>query len=555
MQAAELVGRALAAYGTKKVFGVLGDGNMLFAASFEQLGIAYVAARREDGAITMADGYARTTGQRAVASVSYGPALTNGLTALTEAVRARSPLVVITGEVARSDTSNVQRLDQRELVQAVGARYVSVGDASQIPALLGHACAEVEVDRVPIVVAVPFDVQLQEVGFPTTLSLPESVKPARPHPDIAVIEEAAAILVKSRRVLVLAGGGAIDGPAEAALARLADRAGALLCTTLRARGLFHAHPFCIGVAGGYTTSFTRRLFKEADCVLSFGASLNRFTTQNGSLFPNAIVVRCDVDEGAFSTARNSDVLIRGDAQLTAEAIADALGSDAPPASFRTSLQASAIADHRHGEPFQDMSGPRGVDLRSALTILDAELPDERIVVVDTGHFTSDVCSYVSVSRPRDFVFSVNFGSVGLALGNAIGAAIGSPGLPVVAFVGDGGLMMSVLELDTAVRAHVPLMVVVCNDGGFGAEIHKYRMRGLPWEVATYENPDFAEVARSLGAEGHSVLTLDDLRGIDLDMATRDKPILLDIHVDPVRMSDWYERIQRPKIVLEGQSPI
>jgi thiamine pyrophosphate-dependent acetolactate synthase large subunit-like protein len=175
-----------------------------------------------------------------------------------------------------------------------------------------------------------------------------------------------------------------------------------------------------------------------------------------------------------------------------------------------------------------------VALGEALDELERALPEGRSITVDGGRFTSEAVQRLSVPGARSWSFSGRgFGAVGNGLSTAIGigAALGDE--PSVAVVGDGGFMLGGLaEFNTAVRYGIDLIVVVCNDGSYGAEYRKLRSRDFATDVSMFEWPDFAPIADSLGGIGFTVRNHDDLDSLEAVIEQRDRPLLIDLKLDP-----------------------
>ncbi len=175
--------------------------------------------------------------------------------------------------------------------------------------------------------------------------------------------------------------------------------------------------------------------------------------------------------------------------------------------------------------------------------LDESLP-RRILVVDSGHFSGFANVYIHVDEPGDYVFAHDFGAVGLGMGSAIGAAIGRPEDRVVLVIGDGGLMMSLVDLETAARERLSLVVIVFNDGGYGAEAHRLRLAGADPGPALFANPSFEGVARSLGCVGVTLRTPEDLAGLQDLLGDTGRPLLIDCHLDPMIRSRTMDALYR-----------
>ncbi len=542
MRAFEAVAGALVAAQVDVVFGLMGDGNLrLIPHLTHEVGMRVVGARHESAALAMADGYARTSGKVGICTVTQGPGLTNTLTALVSARKARTPLVLLAGDTPTAVRGLPQDTDQDAVFAAAGVPvqpFAAATAAADVAAAIARARAESR----PIGMSLPTDVQEAEHGGEARPGGPEAAPPPAPEP--AALRRAADLLWSAERPVLIIGRGVVRSPGgrEAAIA-LADHAGALLATSLPAKSLFSGHPFDLGIAGGFSHAVAAELIRDADVVVAVGASVNHFTSRGGTLFGRgATLVHVDADPGALSAYTPAALGVVGDAVAVLDALlADVRGRGAPRAGYRSPALAARIAAHRRADEFADASGDGVVDPRSLCEALDGLLPDRRVLVTDGGHFCGFPAMHLRVPDPGAFVFALDFGAVGLGLGTAIGAALGRPDHLGVLAIGDGGLLMSLGDLDSAVRAHVPLLVVVLNDAAYGAEMHFLRMMGLPDEDSLFATPDLAAVARSLGTDGLSVRSLADLDAVADRLADGlVRPLVVDCHISRDVRAAWLE---------------
>ncbi|HTM85638.1 MAG TPA: thiamine pyrophosphate-binding protein, partial [Mycobacterium sp.] len=286
MKVSQAVGLALAQWGVDRVFGVAGSGNFEVTAALVEGGATYVAARHENGATTMADGYARLARRTAVASVHQGPGLTNAMTGIAEAVKAHTPLLVVAGAVPGTMRTSNFWIDQAAAVEALGAIALRLESPQTALADAARAFQIARSGRT-VVLGLPLDVQAAQIewtGSADNLPAP----PTPPAPSAAAVADLAARLTAAQRPVILAGRGAFGARAE--LIRLAEASGALLATTAMARGLFNADPWTVDVMGGFATAPMAELIQNADLIVAFGASLNRWTTRNSELVGDTTLV-------------------------------------------------------------------------------------------------------------------------------------------------------------------------------------------------------------------------------------------------------------------------
>jgi len=209
-----------------------------------------------------------------------------------------------------------------------------------------------------------------------------------------------------------------------------------------------------------------------------------------------------------------------------------------PGRFRSPEIARALQEARTPS-FVDVSTDTTVDMRTAVSWLDDVLPENRVVVTDTGRFLKTTWAHLHVSHPLDFIHTGSFGSMGLSMANAIGAGVARPDQLCVSVVGDGGAMMNLGEFNSAVRNGVPLLVVVLNDSAYGAEYAKLRDSGVDPAYSLFDWPEFADVARALGGDGVTVRSRADLDEAAAAIKAMDRALLIDVKVDPSwTFLDW-----------------
>ncbi|HKG65427.1 MAG TPA: thiamine pyrophosphate-binding protein [Solirubrobacteraceae bacterium] len=538
MNAAEAVGRTLHALGVRDAFGVLGSGNFVATQALHAAGAAFHHARHEGGAIAMADGYARVSGRVGVCSVHQGPGFTNALTGLTEAAKSRTPLLVLAGEAPRAAIRSNFAVDQPGLAAILGAVPERIHSGASAAADTARALRRARVERRPVVLNLPLDVQ-QEVA-PGGAAPGQLREPERPAPAPDVVAEVADLIAVSRRPVIVAGRGAVLAGAREPLERLGDAIGAVLATSAMGHGLFEGSAWAVGISGGFASPVAARLIAEADLVLAFGAGLTRWTTRDGALIARAAkVVQVDLDEESLGAHRPVHVGVVGDAAKTAEAL---LAAGVANRGFRDTagLEREIAEGSWRDAPFEDAGDATHLDPRALSMALDALLPAERTIAVDSGHFMGFPPMYLRVPDPAGFVFTQGFQSIGLGLGSGIGAAIARPDRLTVACLGDGGALMALGELETLARLRLPLLVVVYNDAAYGAEVHHFGPQGLPLELVRFPDTDFAALACAAGAHGITARTLEDLEGVAGWLAQRDGPLVVDAKITPDFCAEWLE---------------
>jgi len=564
MLVSDAVAAALADQGVDTVFGLVGSGNFHITNALISRGARFVAARHENGAASMADAWARLTGRPGVLSLHQGPGLTNALTAITEAAKARTPLLVLAADVSTTATRSNFRIDVAAISRAVGATPARLHSAGLAVDDAVRAYQTAVQERRCVILTLPLDVQASECAWPAdqagaatgglaggTMRGPRRAQATAAPP----ARQAAALadrLSRADRPVFIAGRGARSGgpAARAELERLAGQCGALLATSAAAKGLFRGSPWDLDVSGGFASPLAAELISGADVVVGWGCALNMWTLRHGSLIgAGATVIQVDDDAGAIGADRRVDLGVTGDVTATAQAAAELLGGASPDAEtgYRTDAVRDRIATavRWRDVPFTDESYAGRIDPRTLSIALDDLLPAERIVAVDSGNFMGYPSMYLSVPDQDGFTFTQAYQSVGLGLGSAIGSAIARPDRLTVAALGDGGFLVAASELETVVRLGLPMVIVIYDDEAYGAEVHHFGPDGHPLDTVLFPAADLAAIGRGYGCAGITVRGPEDLGPVsDWLAGDRDRPLVIDAKVAANRGSWWLEEAFR-----------
>jgi thiamine pyrophosphate-dependent acetolactate synthase large subunit-like protein len=557
MNVDEAVGRALAELGATHAFGVVGSGNFHVTNALVAGGVRFVPTRHEAGAATAADAYARMSGAVGVLSVHQGPGLTNAMTGITEAAKSRTPLLVLAADTAAGAVQSNFRIDQPGLAAAVGAAHVRLGSADTAVADAATAYRLAAAERRTVILSMPLDVQA--AGCPPAVRRPPPPTPgvaasaqaagAPQEPDQEAISELVDLLMAARRPVFIAGRGAMLAGAVPVLDALADRCGALLATSAVAKGLFVGSPWGLDVSGGFATPLAAELIGSADTIVAWGCTLSMWTTRHGALIrPGTAVVQVDLEQDAIGLNQPVRLGILADVAAAAtETLAELDGRSATVIGYRTPAIRERIraAGRWRDVPYEDTSGAGQIDPRTLTIAVDDLLPAERIVAVDSGNFMGYPSMFLSVPDSGGFCFTQAFQSIGLGLATAIGAALARPDRLPVAALGDGGALMGVAELETVVRLGLPMVILVYNDGGYGAEVHHFGPDGFPLDTVRFPDTDLAAIGRGFGADAITVREPVDLGPLrDWLSEPPERPILIDAKVTRDRGSWWLEEAFR-----------
>jgi thiamine pyrophosphate-dependent acetolactate synthase large subunit-like protein len=546
MKVSEALAEAFISEETENVFGLMGDANLHWWSEMAGRGTRMVSARHETAAVAMADGYAQATGRVGVATVTCGPALVHTATPLTAASRGRTPLVLFAGDTPPATLGNSQDVDQRRVAELCEAGFVAVRSPATVADDVWTAFYRARTESRPIVLNVPMD--LQSIAYPGEWRYEPSLEltqpPQRPVPDSAACGTVADLVAEAHRPVVLVGRGAMASGARSSVLALARRVGALIATTMPAKGWLDDDEFAVGIVGPLASAIGQELFSEADLVIAVGAGLDRYTTTDGgAAFPKARIVSVTTTPTIKGGSRRPDLFLTGDADACVRALVDLLEQrGVAHDGFRTSETRERIASSTAAvrSPTDDS---HGLDPRTVMRVLEPHLGDAEDVVVGVGHFLSFAAMHLRRPIGGHFYWSHYFGSIGYALPIGIGIAAARPDRRVTVIEGDGSLMMSLPELETAARSGLDLRVVVVNDQALGAEMHKLRAVGLDPADAHLPTPDFGAVGRVLGGTGDLVTNAEELRR-SLDRYRSEGPGLhvIDARTDRDAMSEMYHKL-------------
>ncbi|GAB3348592.1 thiamine pyrophosphate-binding protein [Amycolatopsis echigonensis] len=544
MKVYEALAAAFAAEGVTDVFGMMGDANMHWMNALAGHGTRLYEVRHEGAGLSMAHGFARASGRPGVVTTTSGPGTAQLATSMLVASRARIPLVAFCGETPIGDESAVQYLDQRRFAAAIECEFLQVAKADSAEEIVRRAFWLARTESRPVMISAPIDVQLEEF---------EDVLPYSPSTDLlrtpallpnpANIEHAAELLAASKRPVLIAGRGARGADAGEQVLALQRRTGALLATTLQAKNwLYGQTGYHVGIAGLFGSKVAMELLQEADCVIAVGASLNHYTIESGYLFPDAKFVQIDTaPHVVMGNGRAADCYVQADATTGLEALTAALerrgvdleGFHTPEVHERLTAPLVDPAEYRRE--------PGLLDPREAIAVIDAELPGEIGLVLGSGHQTDFGTMLFQRSREVTSNYGM-FGAIGQAPLLTIGAAVAKRE-PMFVVEGDASFLMHLPEFETACRYGLPVLVVVMNDEGLGAEYHKASAKGLDPALAVIPTPELGEVARALGGGGATVRGVEELRAALSEYVRDPRPTVIDVRITRDVLSVPYRRIQ------------
>jgi acetolactate synthase-1/2/3 large subunit len=541
MKVYEAIAQSLLSEGVTDFFGLMGDGNMwLWGALCRDPAVKPYNARHESMAVSMADGYARTTGKVGLAMVTCGPGLTQCGTSLIAAFRGKTPVVLIAGEIMQGAKNRTQSMDQKRFVEASYARWHTVTSIDNMAEEIAEAFYAARVHRCAVVLNLPMDLQEDDFDWdyeyrPSTQFLTTRIETPNPDQLGPVIEK----LIAAKRPVIIGGRGAIMSGAKDEIVKLADRVGALLATSLQGKGLFAGHEWDVGISGAFASAPTEHLLAEADFVLGVGAELGYYTTEGGLIFPSAEVARIDIKPMPEEIGVIPGLYVQADGRKAVAAINEALEARQVRGEGMRTAETRAILDapdHKFTPPAD------GLDPRALATNLGAALPKGVLVTCGAGHFFSWVGMYMPLPKDAEIQYSYNFGAVGQGIGVMIGTGAGNPGRQHVAIEGDGSMMFNIQELETIVRHKLNITLVVWNDAGYGAEVHKLVAKGFDEKLAQWESPNFVAIAKAFGGDGVQLKDASEVGAAVKEGLRKGGLYLIDARVSPTTPTEPYAKV-------------
>ena len=545
MKVYQAMANAFMKEGTTTLFGLLGDGQMTWwAAMAQQPNLKIVDVRDEGCAVTMAEGYYMATGKIGVASATQGPGLARMTTALLVAARSHTPLVVYTSKTPANNEFNVQYLNQDKLVAAAECGYIEVQSPAYAEEAVRDAFYRARRESRPIVLCAPIDLQNKDCDSDGDDYQPSSAMFAGQQairPALESLQAAAGIILGSKKPVIVLGRGAMSPEAQAVANQLAGRIGALVATTLVAKGTLADSEYYVGVSGLFAAREVIQLFEESDCVIAVGARLSMHTISGGTIYPKARFVHIDIEpHKMMGNGQGASCYVQGDATATLQELLALLGNEGSNRGYHTAEFRRIIANAGR-DPAEYEIEDGTVDPREAISLLDEKLPPE-INLVSSGN--AHACSFrvMLMKRRRGLqIFCTAFGCIGQALSTAVGAALGAPGA-MVCVEGDGSALQSIQELDTVARLKLKFLYVVVNDEAYGAEFHKLRAHDRDPQLSYVKSPDFAGLGRNFGCRGSTARTMDEFaKGID-EFLAGDGPMVIDLRISRNVISIPYRRM-------------
>lgn len=496
------------------MFGVPGVHTLELFRGIAATGMRHVLNRHEQAAVFAADGYARVTGVPGVALLISGPGVTNAATPIAQAYHDSIPLLVLSAVAPQPGLGAAlhELPDQHALMRTITAFSEHIDDPAALPDALARAFELFRSAR-PRPVHIQLAADLLAAPAPAWAASP--LAGALPSPDPAAIDAAADLLASAQAPMLLLGGGAVDaGPQAAALA---ERLQAPIALSLNAKGaVSDDHPLSLGTT--LPTAAVLDAIRAADVVLAAGTEFCDvdYYYAPGSLEIPGRLVRIDIDPAQLERPFRPAVAVRADSAAAMSALAESI-----PAAERDGV--ARAADIRDRVRWWDRAEP----LLGVVEAIGAVLPRDAIVAADSTQLAYIGQNAWPAYRPRSWLIPSGWGTLGPALPMAVGAAVGAPGRPVLAVVGDGGLLYTIHELATAADLDLPITLLLWNNDGYGEMRDEMDLAGIP-HIGTEANAhDYLAIARGFGWRAERATSIAHLQQLLAGAFAASRPTLVE----------------------------
>ncbi|MGQ0703572.1 MAG: biosynthetic-type acetolactate synthase large subunit [Gemmatimonadales bacterium] len=500
---AQILCQVLLEEGVDLVFGYPGGAIMPFYHALpEHSGLRHVLVRHEQAAAHAADGYARASGRPGVCVATSGPGATNLVTGLATAMMDSSPVVAITGQVARSMLGRdaFQETDIIGVTQPITKHSTLVEDAGELADQVREAFAIARSGRPgPVLIDVPKDVQNQKAEYRPAGRRADRTEPAgRSVPDGTVLGEAARLIARAERPLIMAGHGVLLAGASGELRSLAERTGIPVITTLLGISSFpESHPLHLGMPGMHGEVHVNRAIQHADLIIGIGLRFDDRVTGNLKGFaPRASIIHIELDPSEVGKNVPAALALVGDCRAVLTALLRIV-SPRDCAVWRADIAGYV---QRRVEPYRGGLSPEAI-----LDALHQATGGQCTIVTDVGQHQMWVAKLFPYRRLNTHITSGGLGTMGFAVPAAMGVKLARPGEPVWAISGDGGFQMNLQEIATMVQEAIPVKLAIFNNGYLGMVrqwqqfFHERRYSATPiW------SPDYVKLADAYGVPGWRV---------------------------------------------------
>lgn len=543
LSGAEMVVRSLIDQGVKHVFGYPGGAVLdIYDALHTVGGIDHILVRHEQGAVHMADGYARATGEVGVVLVTSGPGATNAITGIATAYMDSIPMVVLSGQVPSSliGYDAFQECDMVGISRPEVKHSFLVKRTEDIPAVLKKAFYLASSGRPgPVVIDLPKDIVGPAVRMP--YAYPQDVSMRSYNPTVqghrGQIKRALQTILAAKKPVMYVGGGAINAGCEAELLALAEQLNLPVTSSLMGLGAFPGtHRQSVGMLGMHGTYEANKTMHHADVIFAVGVRFDDRTTNNLAKYcPDATVLHIDIDPTSISKTVDADIPIVGDAKQVLVQMLELLAQDEKAQdhdALRDWWQSIEQWRARDCLGYDKHSGT--IKPQAVIETLHRLTKGDAYVTSDVGQHQMFAALYYPFDKPRRWINSGGLGTMGFGLPAALGVKLALPEETVVCVTGDGSIQMNIQELSTALQYNLPVVVVNLNNRYLGMVKQWQDMIYSGRHSQSYMDslPDFVKLAEAYGHVGIAIRTPDELESkLAQALAEKERLVFVDVTVD------------------------
>ncbi len=530
MKAAELLVRSLENEGVRYIFGLPGEENMAVLDALIGSSIQFISVRHEQGGAFMADVYGRLTGKAGVCMSTLGPGATNLMTGVADANLDCAPLVAITGQVSTKamHKESHQYLDLVSMFRPVTKWNAQIAQRDTVAEVVRKAFKLAEAEK-PGATHIDLPEDIADLPVREGYELPLNAQSfcnteAADH----CIHHAAQLISQARNPMILAGNGLIRGRASVALTRFAEKLNIPVTNTFMGKGAIpYTHPLSLWTVGLQARDYIAFGFDESDLIIAVGYDLIEYSPSRWNPDHSAQIVHISMTPAQVDRDYAPAVEVVGAIATSLDRIAAYADRSHQPESAALSLRPLMWADYT--AEAEDTSFP--IKPQKLIYDLRQVLGPEDIVISDVGAHKMWIARHYHALEPNTCLISNGFAAMGIALPGAIAAKLVHPKRKVVAVTGDGGFMMNMQELETAVRVGTPFVVLIFNDGGYGLIEWKQQVQYGRSAYVKFGNPDFVALAAAMGVKGYRVESAADLMPTLKAALAEDVPAVIDCPVD------------------------
>ncbi|MCF2666340.1 acetolactate synthase large subunit [Streptococcus alactolyticus] len=528
----ELLLETLASLGIDTVFGYPGGAVLpLYDAIYQFDGVRHILARHEQGALHEAEGYAKSTGKIGVAIVTSGPGATNAITGIADGMSDSVPMLVFTGQVARSGIGKdaFQEADIIGITMPITKYNYQIRDVADIPRIITEAVHIATTGRPgPVVIDLPKDVSEMKTSFyyDPEVTLP-SYQPTI-EPNALQVKKILTQLKKAKKPLIVAGGGVNYANAAEELQAFAERYNIPVVSTLLSLGVMPIeHPLSLGMGGMHGSYASNMALMECDFMINFGCRFaDRLTGNPDTFAADAVVAHVDIDPAEIGKVVKTKIPIVGDAKAALQILLEA-----EPVKTRHEDWTDSVLANKAKAPFSYKFDENIIKPQHAIATIGKITKGDAIVVTDVGQHQMWAAQFYPYKNARQLITSGGLGTMGFGIPAAIGAKLANPDKEVILFVGDGGFQMTNQELALLNGYGVPIKVVLMNNHSLGMV--------RQWQESFYDEhrsastfddePNFQLLAEAYGVSHYKFTNPNTLEN-DLTIITENRPMLIEVAI-------------------------